>query len=279
VTLRTGLLACGVVSSLVYVALNILGALLYPGYSLASHTISELYAIGAPPRVLVAALMVVYNLLLYAFGVGVWQSAGQSAGRKLALRVAAAGMIGKEVLGMAVTLFFPMHTRQVLAAGGATLTDEMHKDLTIAGTLFMLGAMVAGATAFGKRFRIYTIATIVLFVVGGVAAFGDATRMAANLPTPWQGVKERANAFGYMLWLAVLAVTLLRGRAARPNAVPAGAPTPDARSRRTVQPGAPGHPGRGASVGGAPRRRGRGRRLVAPLAGGSGCGAGGRAGR
>jgi hypothetical protein len=208
--LRRALLACGIVSSLLYVVMNVVGAALYPGYSLAAQTISELYAIGAPPRTLVATLMVLYNLLLYAFGVGVWQSAG--GGR--ALRVASVGMIGKEVLGMAVTLFFPMHTREVLAAGGATLTDEMHRDLTMAGTLFMLTAMVAGMTAFGRRFRLYTVATIVLFVGGGVAAFGDAPRMAANLPTPWQGVTERALAFGYMLWLSVLAVMLLRRRTA-----------------------------------------------------------------
>ena len=56
--LRTALLACGIASSVLYGAMNIVGALLYPGYSLASQTISELYAIGAPPRVLVASLMV-----------------------------------------------------------------------------------------------------------------------------------------------------------------------------------------------------------------------------
>jgi Protein of unknown function (DUF998) len=205
---REALLVCGIVSSALYVAMNALGALLYPGYSLTAQTISELYAIGAPSRTVVAALMVVYNLLLYAFGVGVWRSARG----ELALRVAAAGMIGKEVLGMAVTLFFPMHTREVLAAGGATLTDAMHRNLTMAGTLFMLTAMAAGATALGKRFRLYTAVTVVLFVAGGVATFGDAPRMAANLPTPTQGVTERALAFGYMLWLAVLAVVLLRAR-------------------------------------------------------------------
>ena len=34
--------------------------------------------------------------------------------------------------------------------------------------------------------------------------------MAANLPTPWQGLMERTNAFGYMLWVAVLAIMLSR---------------------------------------------------------------------
>ena len=205
---RKVLLGCGIASSLLYVAMNFVGARLYPGYSLASQTISELYAIGAPSKPVVTALMVAYDLLLYAFGAGVWWSAGP----RRALRVAAVGMIGKEVLGLVLTLFFPMHTREVLAAGGGSLTDEMHRDLTMAGTLFMLTAMVAGATAFGKRFRLYTIGTILVFVVGGIASFGDAPRMAANLPTPWQGVTERVLAFGYMLWIAVLAIRLLRGQ-------------------------------------------------------------------
>jgi hypothetical protein len=126
-------------------------------------------------------------------------------------------MIGKEVLGMAVTLFFPMHRREVLAAGGGTRSDARHRDLTMAGTLCMLLALVSGAMAFGKRFRHYTIGTIVAFVAGGIAAFRDAPRMAANLPTPWRGVTERLLAFGYMLWTAVLAVTLLRARAAPPK--------------------------------------------------------------
>jgi len=34
--------------------------------------------------------------------------------------------------------------------------------------------------------------------------------MAANLPTPWLGVTERISIFGYMLWIAVLAIVLLR---------------------------------------------------------------------
>src|SRR5262245_39839129 len=108
---RKLLLLCGIGSSLLYVAMNAVGSLLYPGYSGVSQTISELYAIGAPSRRPVAALMVLYDLLLYAFGVGVWRSAGPSR----ALRVAAAGMVGKEVLGLLVTLCFPMHTREVLA--------------------------------------------------------------------------------------------------------------------------------------------------------------------
>jgi hypothetical protein len=43
----------------------------------------------------------------------------------------------------------------------------------------------------------------------------DASRLEANLPTPWMGVWERINIYAYMLWVVVLATALLRGRVAQ----------------------------------------------------------------
>jgi hypothetical protein len=37
-----------------------------------------------------------------------------------------------------------------------------------------------------------------------------APQVQANEPTPWVGVYERINAYGYMLWIGVLAVALWR---------------------------------------------------------------------
>jgi hypothetical protein len=104
-----------------------------------------------------------------------------------------------------------MHLRGV----EGTLTDAMHAMLTGVGVFFILLAIGFGATAFGKQFRLYSIATILMLVVGGVLTGLDAPRLAANLPTPWMGVWERINIFGYMLWVVVLAITLLRSRVAQ----------------------------------------------------------------
>ena len=51
-----------------------------------------------------------------------------------------------------------------------------------------------------------------MLIVAGAWAGLDGTRSAANLPTPWMGVKERINIYGYMLWLLMLAVVLLRAQ-------------------------------------------------------------------
>jgi hypothetical membrane protein len=204
-TVQKVLLACGIVSSLLYVITNVVGAMRWEGYSSTSQAISELFAIGAPSTPLVVPLLIVYTMLLYTFGVGVWRSAGG----KRALRVAAVLIIGKEVFGLVATVVTPMHMR----GAEATLTDTLHATFTMVGVfLCMLPAMAFGATAFGKQFRFYTIGTIVVFVLCGVWAFLDAPQIGANLATPWLGVQERINAYSYMLWIAVLSITLLRGQ-------------------------------------------------------------------
>lgn len=199
---RKFLLYCGILSSLLYIATVVFAPVQWPGYSSTSQTVSELIATDAPTRLLVGALFVVYSLLVYAFGVGVWQSAGG----RLPLRLAAVGLIGKEVLGLIVTLFFPIHLRGV----PVTMSDTLHGILTMVGNLFMLLALGCVAAAFGTRLRIYSIATMVLLLAGGALAGMDIPKVQANLPTPWMGVWERINIFAYMAWVVVLAVVLLR---------------------------------------------------------------------
>ena len=205
--IRKILLGCGIVSSVLYIATVLLAPRRWEGYSSSSQTVSELFAINAPTKPLVVPLFLTYSVLVIAFGMGVWASAG----RKLALRVSAVGLIGKEVLGFVVTLFFPIHLRGVKA----TLTDNMHGILTGVGVLFMLLAIGFGAAAFGKWFRIYSIATFLLLVVGGVLTGLDQPKLEPNLPTPWMGVWERINIYAYMLWVVVLAIALLRAQKAR----------------------------------------------------------------
>ena len=203
VSLKKILLFCGILSSLLYVIATILGAMRWKEYSSISMTVSELFAINAPSAPLVIPLLLVYSILMFAFGLGVWRSSGQ----KRVLRIVACFIIGKEVLGLAATLFAPMHMR----GQETTLTDTMHALLTGAGVfLCMFPAIGLGATAFGKQFRFYSIGTMLIFIVFGIISFLDAPQLAANLPTPWLGIWERVNIFGYLLWIVVLAITLLK---------------------------------------------------------------------
>src|SRR4030095_1592132 len=97
--LRTILLACGILSSLLYVATDLLGGMSYEGYSFSAQTISELSAIGAPSKPLVGPLFLTYDVLLVAFGIGVMR---ETVARKRALRFAAFLLAGIVIIGVAM---------------------------------------------------------------------------------------------------------------------------------------------------------------------------------
>lgn len=199
--IRKLLLVCGIVASLLYIATTIVAAMLWEGYSSTSQTVSELFAIGAPTRSLVIPLFLAYSVLTIAFGLGVWESAGKNR----ALRIIGGLLIGREALGILGTLFAPIHLRGV----EATLTDTAHLIIIGVGTLMYLLAIGFGTAAIGKRFRLYSIATILVLVIFGTVASLDISPGSANLPTPWLGVWERVNIYATMLWVMALAIALL----------------------------------------------------------------------
>jgi hypothetical protein len=206
--IRSVLLGCGILSSLLYAGMLVFIPMGWIGYRSASQTVSELSAIDAPTRALWTSLGALWTLLYAAFGWGVWRSAGPSR----VLRVVGAAVILSGVVGL---FWPPMHQREVLAAGGATLTDTLHLVWTAVNGVLTLLAIGFGAAAFGARFRAYSIVTIVILVAAGVATSLDASAVQTNQPTPWVGVWERVNIGAWLLWIGVLAVLLL-SRTGRP---------------------------------------------------------------
>jgi hypothetical protein len=203
---RKTLLVCGILSSLLYVAMNIIAALLYEGYDSTSQTVSELSAIGAPTRPVWLWLGIPYTLLATAFGWGVWVSAG----RNRPLRVVGGLMVAHGIIGL---FWPPMHMR----GDEFSLTDTMHIVFGVVTVLIMLLTIGFGAAAFGKRFRLYSIATIALLIVFGALIGLDGPRISANLPTPWVGVWQRINIGAFLLWVVALAIALLRAPVEQPR--------------------------------------------------------------
>jgi hypothetical protein len=200
---RRPLLSCGILAALLYVSMTLFVGLLWEGYGIGSRVPSELSAIGAPTRLLWTSLGAIYGVLMVAFGWIVWKSAPPNR----ALRVVGAMLMAHTLFGQ---FWPPMHQRAVLAAGGGTLTDTLHLVwAAITGVFFML-IVAFGAAALGKRFRIYSIVTIVIVLACGAVTATYASRVEADLPTPGVGVWERISIATFMGWIAVLATVLLR---------------------------------------------------------------------
>ena len=51
---------------------------------------------------------------------------------------------------------------------------------------------------------------LVMIGSGGVMALLGSPRIEGNLPPQWFGVKERIDAYGFILWMIVLAIVLLQ---------------------------------------------------------------------
>jgi hypothetical protein len=194
------LLICGILSTLLYISMDIIAGMMYSGYDFNSQAISELSAIGAPTRPFWIIMSFIFNPLVIAFGIGVWLSAGQ----KRFLRITGILLTIWGILGF-VWLFFPMHMRGYI---GST-TDTGHLVLSGITVLLMTMFIAFGSGAGRKWFRIYSILTILAMLFFGAIVGMQAPRVAAQLPTPGMGVIERVSVFSPMLWVLVLAIVLL----------------------------------------------------------------------
>ena len=202
-----GLLACGVVSSLLYVAIDVLAAVRHGDYhSFVTQSISELMARGAPTERLVDPLFLLYDVLVIAFGIGIWRSAA----RKRPGHLVGGSMIAYGTLGFLGPTLFEMNVRGT----GDARTDVPHIVLTGVIVLLILLMLGSGAFLLRRWFRSYSWATIALVLVSGALSGFEARHLAAGEPTPWLGALERINIGAYLVWAAVLAIALLRAQPA-----------------------------------------------------------------
>jgi len=201
--MQRALVACGILSSALFFVTDIAAAILTRGYSYFSQNSGELFATGAPTRGLLVILYSIYNLLVVLFGVGIWTSASY----RTSLRFTGLLLVAYALAGQARLLFFPMH-------GGAeerAISDNMNIIFTGLIVLLVLLAVGYGASAFGKRFRRYSVGTIVVLILFAIGASINNTRIEEHLSTPALGIIERVYWYGTLLWIAMLSRILLRG--------------------------------------------------------------------
>ena len=188
---------------MLYVGSDIAAGISWEGYSFTSQAVSELRGLGAPTRTFLSPILFIYAVLELVFGAGIWGSAGQ----KRTLRVTGAIFIGLGILDLTGPLL-SMDASQAVSS----VTNIIHIIATIVTLISIFLIIGFGSMAGGKWFFGYSAVTFMIVLVFGALTFLELGRIAANLPTPWMGVKERINIYSYMLWMAMLAIVLLRKR-------------------------------------------------------------------
>ena len=202
--LRKILLTCGLVSSVLYIGVDLAAAVAYPDYhSFTAQAISELTAVGAPTRALAKPLFIVYDVLVIAFAAGVWISARHDRLRAAAAFIATIGLVGLFAAPVA-----DMNDR----GSEFARNDLLHIVATTVIVLCIFGGVAFASATFGRGFLRYSIATLVVLAVFGALAAMQGMRLAAGEPTPWFGVVERAHIGAYLLWMGALSLRIWPGR-------------------------------------------------------------------
>jgi hypothetical protein len=196
------LLVAGIAAPITYIGLDLVAASIYPEYSLRDQAISELSATGAPTGRLWSVVSPVFAILLLAFAIGLWRLT-----RVRALRLVAALMTALVALGPLWALF-PMHQRGVVTDA----QDLGHLILAGLSVAIITAFMIAGGIALGGWFRWLSFVMATVVATSFVYTFAFVGRLAANEPTPWMGAIERVGIYGYLMWIATLALALLDSR-------------------------------------------------------------------
>lgn len=200
-TVKKSLLLAGVTAVVVYAIGDVLSGLLYDGYSYLNQAISELSAFGSPVRPLMVTVILIHNVLLLVFGIGLLRVA-----RRRSVWWIGALLVAEFVLvGIPTHTFWAMSSRD-MATG---FNDMMHITLSVVFSLLVVAMMVLSAVAYPGWFRLYALATTVVVVGFGMAS-SLAMRGIEQNDTPWAGGFERINAYAYFAWLVVLAVMVIR---------------------------------------------------------------------
>ena len=200
---RRLLLVCGILSPFLYLLADAIAGSLTPGYSFTHQTISELGAIGAPRAQLFSALLLPVYILLVAFSVGIWKASTDDR----ALKVVSFLIFLFGFIAVTVGPFVAMRER----GAEQGLAGTLHLVEGAVEMALLIAAMGFAAYALGRKFAVYTIATLAVMFAFGFWSVADVPVIEAGLPTPWVGLKERTYWYAYQLWFAALAGVLLKG--------------------------------------------------------------------
>ncbi|HLO15405.1 MAG TPA: DUF998 domain-containing protein [Anaerolineales bacterium] len=199
-TLQKVLFICGILYFPLYFTGHILAGMQLEGYSHLDQMVSELSAIGVPTRPLLDVFGIAGNVLLIAFGMGVWDASGDKRPlRATGIMIAVLGVLAFS------WWFAPMSSR----ASEKGANDIAHVAIAYTEVLLLMLIIGFGSAADGRWFRVYSILTILASLAAGIWVGTQVPLIAQGLPTPWAGAIERMSVYGPLVWMMVLAIILL----------------------------------------------------------------------
>jgi hypothetical protein len=209
------LLWAGVVAAVWHTLVVLIGGMATPGYSHIGQHVSTLFQSGAPNGTWIAALFAVYNLLILAFGVGVFRLVSDRGAVRR--RIGQAG--GVAVALTAIAGFMDDVFRQDPIGSPATTAGIIH--VAFAGVTSLLTILAIALVAIWalarpdlRGFGWYSVATLGVIAVSGPLAAVATVGLWSTM-----GLLERIPIVGFVQWAAVTSIVLARRQPVSPPAV------------------------------------------------------------
>ena len=192
---------CGVIGPILYAVTVIIGGLLRRGYSHIEQAVSELLVVGAPNKLLLDTMMIIYSILVIIFPFGLHKGINDGKGSKV-------GPVSLSLTGVLVllaTIFFPMDP----IGEPVTFTGTMHKVMAMGLMPFLA---IFGMLAIWHRtksdtqwsgYDTYSLVTFIVAIIIGVMA-------GVLAGSPYTGLVERLIVGTILQWNLVMAIKLLR---------------------------------------------------------------------
>lgn len=194
----------GAIAPVIYVLADVIGGLLWPGYSHYSETVSTLTSTGAPNQEILVPLFAIYNICVILLALGLYY--GVEDGKPLwgSTLLAVAGIGGLALFA------FPQDYPQ---GPPVTFTGTMH----VVGAGIIAFAALAAMVAFGLQLRhnprwtSYARFSIIMLPIAIVlGAFG-----AISITTPYAGLAERLSIGSILFWVEILSIGLITSQSKR----------------------------------------------------------------
>jgi hypothetical protein len=198
-SLQSFLLICGILAAIIYIGTDLLAGKLWHSYNFMYQSRSDLAAISSPVKQIVLPLDVIYYILVIAFGLGIWRSAGG-----LIPRIIAGMLIGHAVIGLA-GIFFPKHPSETVKS----FANNMNAIFGAVSLFLILLAILFGAIAYRNWLQFYSIGILLVFIILTIFGLYIAPRISSKPYITPVGLQERVMIFGCLLWVVMLAIIQL----------------------------------------------------------------------
>jgi len=193
------LFLAGILGPIVYILNVILGGIITPSYSHIQNAVSELTQRGAINTIILSTLFVVSAILILLFGIAIMMRYKHRSRR---LYTGGVSIVIYGIFAASLATIFP----QDPLGGESTFPGTMH--LVIAGlTAFVImgGILLSGLgmdkqTGPWRRFKLYSIITVILVFV-----FGAPTPILIMNKIQLLGLFERLTQLAYLQWFVVFA--------------------------------------------------------------------------